>query len=57
MKRRLQAVLSRPTIYLAVMFPHPLTIALMCRVNEMPYNPHEIRQSLAVENEEPLDMS
>ncbi len=57
MKQRLHALFSRSSIYLAVLFPHPLTIALMCRMNNMPYNPLEIRRSLAIESDEPLDES
>jgi hypothetical protein len=50
MKQRLREMLNRSSIYLAVTFPHPLTIALMCRFSE-------VRHSLAVESNEPLDMS
>jgi hypothetical protein len=57
MKQRLREMLNRSSIYLAVTFPHPLTIALMCRLNEMPYRFSEVRHSLAVESNEPLDMS
>jgi hypothetical protein len=57
MKQRLHHLLSRSSIYLAVRFPHPLTIALMCHLNEMPYRLAEVRESLAVESDEPLDMS
>jgi hypothetical protein len=35
MKQRLRVLLNRSSIYLAVRFPHPLTISLMCRLNEM----------------------
>lgn len=57
MKRRLRVLLNRSSIYLAVAFPHPLTIALMCRLNEMPCRMSELRRSLAAERDEPLDMS
>jgi hypothetical protein len=57
MKQRLRELLNRSSIYLAVTIPHPMTIALMCRLNEMPYRFSEVRQSLAVESDEPLDMS
>jgi len=33
MKQNLRLLLNRSSIYLAVRFPHPLTIALMCRLN------------------------
>ena len=35
MKQHLRLLLNRSSIYLAVRFPHPLTVALMCRLNEM----------------------
>jgi hypothetical protein len=35
MKQRLRLLLNRSSIYLAVRFPHPLTVALMCRLNAM----------------------
>jgi hypothetical protein len=35
MKQRLRLLLNRSSIYLAVRFPHPLTVALMCHLNEM----------------------
>ncbi len=57
MKQRLREILNRFSIYLAVTFPHALTIALMCRLNDMPCHIAEVRQSLALESNEPLDMS
>ncbi len=57
MKQRLRLMMNRSSIYLAVSFPHPLTIALMCHLNEMPYRFSDLRESLAVERDEPLDMS
>ncbi len=36
MKQRFRELLNRSSIYLAVRFPHPLTVALMCHLNEMP---------------------
>jgi hypothetical protein len=57
MKQRLREILNRSSIYLAVTFPHTLTIALMCRLNEMPCRISEVRQSLALESNDPLDMS
>ncbi len=57
MKLRLREILKRSSIYLAVAFPHTLTIALMCRLHDMPCHLAEIRQSLVLESNEPLDMS
>jgi hypothetical protein len=57
MKLHLHQLLNRSSIYLAVRFPNAVTIALMCHLNGMPYHYGEVRQSLAVESEEPLDMS
>ncbi len=57
MKQRLRVLMSRSSIYLAVSYPHPLTIALMCHLNEMPYRFSELRESLAFERDEPFDMS
>jgi len=35
MKQRLRVLVNRSSIYLAVRFPHPLTVALMCHLNEI----------------------
>ena len=57
MKQTLRNLLGRPAVYLAVAFPHPFTIALMCRLHAMPYDALEVRHSLIIESDEPLDMS
>ncbi len=53
MKQNLRLLLNRSSIYLAVTFPHPLFIALMCRLNELPYRYSEDRRSMAEEGDEP----
>ena len=35
MKQHLRLLLNRSSIYLAVRFPHPFTVALMCHLNEL----------------------
>jgi hypothetical protein len=35
MKQHLRLLLNRSSIYLAVRFPHPLTVALMCHLNDV----------------------
>ncbi len=35
--------MQRASIYVAVTLPHPMTIALMSRLNEMPHGPAELR--------------
>ena len=57
MKQRMRELLNRSSIYLAVTIPHRLTVALMCRLNDMPYRFSEVRQGLAAESDEPLDVS
>jgi hypothetical protein len=37
MKQNLRVLLNRSSIYLAMAYPHPFLVALMCRLNELPY--------------------
>jgi hypothetical protein len=39
----LRELMQRASIYVAVTLPHPMTIALMSRLNEMPHGPAELR--------------
>jgi hypothetical protein len=55
MKQNLRVLLNRSSIYLAMTFPYPLFIVLMCRLNELPYGCSASAGTLAGESDEPSD--